>query len=169
MKHWTIVCSGLILAAVLLCGCTGQPAATPATATPAPASVQQPAATTAAAAETLVGTHWQLGWYDDTKGMWSKVVEGSTVTAKFSADGKLRGFSGCSDYMTDYEITESPKIWFRRPAVSQKVCQTPTGVMNQESQYFTDLEWSETYSLKDGQLLLFDKTGRKILQFDPAP
>jgi heat shock protein HslJ len=170
MKHWFVLCTGLVLVAVLLCGCTSQPVPAPATPAPATAAPQQATpAPTAAAADSLVGSHWQLGWFDDTKGMWSKVAEGSTITAKFSADGKLRGFSGCSDYITDYQFTESPKVWFKRPAVSTKVCQTPTGVMSQESAYFTDLEWSETYALKDGQLLFFDKTGKKILQFDPAP
>jgi heat shock protein HslJ len=100
--------------------------------------------------------------------MWTKVIEGSTITVKFSPDGKIRGFSGCSDYITDYQITQTPKIWFRRPTVSQTTCQTPTGVMSQESAYFTDLEWSETYAITEGQLHFFDKSGKKILQFDPG-
>jgi heat shock protein HslJ len=167
MKQCFFLCAGLVIMAVLIGGCTSQPAAAPAT--PAPAVEQPTAAPTASAAETFIGTQWQLGWYDDTKGMWTKVTEGSTITARFSADGKLRGFSGCTDYITDYQITESPKIWFRRPAVSETLCQTPTGVMSQESAYFTDLEWSESYATKDGQLLFFDKSGKKILQFDPVP
>ena len=170
MKPCILLCAGLLVLAVLLTGCTSQPATAPATPAPAaPAAPAQPAAAaaTTAAANPLVTTHWKLGWFDDTKGMWSKVAEGSTITMKFSGDGKLRGFSGCSDYITDYQFTESPKIWIKRPAVSEKICQTPNGVMSQESAYFTDLEWSETYQVKDGQLLLFDKKGRKILQFDP--
>lgn len=170
MKQQFFFLACLVLMAVLISGCTSQPAAAPAT--PAPAAPAQvtaaPAAPTSAAAS-LIGTHWQLGWFDDTNGVWSKVVEGSTITAKWSADGKLRGFSGCADYITDYQFTESPKVWIKRPAVSEKICQTPTGVMKQESHYYTDLAVAETYELKDGQLLLFDKTGKRILQFDPAP
>ena len=171
MKQLFFLCTGFIILAVLIGGCTSQPATTPVTQAPAPATQQVSAVSpgTNANATSLVGTHWQLGWFDDTRGMWSKVAEGSTITGKFSADGKLRGFSGCSDYITDYQIPQTPKIWFRRPGVSEKVCQTPNGVMSQESAYFTDLEWSETYGIKDGQLLLFDKTSKKILQFDPAP
>ena len=171
MRQLFFLCTGFIVLAVLVSGCTG-PSATTQGVQPAAAQAQQVTgspAVTPTAATSLVGTHWQLGWFDDTKGMWSKVAEGSTITAKFSADGKLRGFSGCSDYITDYQVTETPKIWFKRPAVSEKECQTPNGVMSQESAYFTDLEWSQTYAIKDGQLLLFDKTSRKILQFDPAP
>jgi len=111
MKPCFFLCTGLLVLAVLICGCTSQPAAAPATpSTPAPA-IEQPTATpTASDAETLLGTHWTLGWFDDTKGVWSKVAEGSTITAQFSADGKIRGFSGCSEYITDYQMTESPGI-----------------------------------------------------------
>ncbi len=168
MKHGFFVCFGLLVLAVLICGCTSEPAAAPATPTPAPVVEQPTAPSIASDAETLLATSWNLGWFDDTKGVWSKVAEGSTITADFSADGKVRGFSGCSDYVTDYQLTESPHVWFVRPAVSEKVCQTPTGVMSQESAYFTDIEWSETYAIKDGQLLFFDKSGKKILQFDPV-
>ncbi len=167
MKHSIILLTGLVLLAVLISGCTSQPSAAPATATPAP---QQAAATAAPAPapQTFVGSEWKLGWFDDTKGMWSKIAEGSSITATFTADGKLTGFSGCSDYSTTYEFGKSPLIFIKRPAVSTKTCQTPVGVMSQESAYFTDLEWSDSYGIQNGQLLFFNKDGRKILQFDPA-
>jgi heat shock protein HslJ len=81
----------------------------------------------------------------------------------------VTGFSGCSDYVTDYQLTETPKVWFRRPAVPEIVCQSPNGVMSQQSAYYTDLEWSQTYAVTNGQLIFNDKSGKKILQFDPAP
>jgi heat shock protein HslJ len=166
MKFSVLLCTGILILAVFLCGCTSQPAAAPAPQTPVVAAQSQP---TSAAGPALIGTNWKLGWFDDTKGMWSKVAEGSTITAKFSADGKLTGFSGCSDYVTDYQLTQTPKVWIKRPAVPEKVCQTPVGVMSQESAYDTDLEWSTTYAITGGQLIFFDKTGKKILQFDPVP
>ncbi|NMB78098.1 MAG: META domain-containing protein [Methanomicrobiales archaeon] len=166
MKQSVCLFAGLVIMAVLITGCTSQPAAAPA-ATPAPA-VAAPVATEATHIPTtfLLDTTWKLGWYDDTKGMWSKVIEGSSITAKFTSDGKLTGFSGCSDYTTDYQLTDTPKIWIKRPTVPELVCQTPTGVMSQQGAYYTDLEWSQTYAMKDGQLLFYDKTGKKILQFD---
>jgi heat shock protein HslJ len=168
MKLSVPLFAGLVILVVLICGCTGQPSAAPASQTPAQVSQQVTAAPTATG-PTLTGTNWQLGWFDDTKGMWSKVAEGSTITATFSKGGKVSGFSGCSDYVTDYQLTESPKVWIKRPAVPEKVCQTPNGVMSQQSAYSTDLEWSQTYAITGGQLVFFDKTGKKILQFDPAP
>jgi heat shock protein HslJ len=168
MKFSVPICAGMVILAILICGCTSQPAAAPATTNPATVSQQVTAAMTATG-PTLTGTNWQLGWFDDTKGMWSKVAQGSTITAKFSGDGRITGFGGCSDYTTKYQLTESPKVWITRPAVSEKVCQEPNGVMSQESAYYTDLEWSQTYGITGGQLVFYDKTGKKILQFDPMP
>jgi heat shock protein HslJ len=164
MKQRVLLFAGLLILAVLFSGCTSQPAPAPVTQAPAAATPQ--ATVTHMATTSLIGTDWKLGWYDDTKGTWSKVIQDSTITAKFSSDGKVTGFSGCSDYDTKYELGDAPQIWIVRPAVSTKVCQTPTGVMGQESAYFTDLEWAKTYAIKDGQLLIFDKTQKKILQFD---
>ena len=39
--------------------------------------------------------------------------------------------------------------------------------MSQESVYFTDLMAAETYSITNGQLLIFNKENRKVLQFEP--
>jgi heat shock protein HslJ len=168
MKPYFLLCVSLVILTVIFCGCTSQPAAAPVSQTTATVD-QQPTTGLTATSQGFIGKKWQLGWFDDTKGMWSKVADGSSITAVFSADGKVSGFSGCSDYVTDYQLTETPKVWFRRPTVPDKVCQTPSGVMSQQSAYYTDLEWSQTYSITSGQLIFYDKTGKKILQFDPAP
>jgi heat shock protein HslJ len=100
--------------------------------------------------------------------VWSKVAEGSTITATFFGEGKVTGTGGCNGYTTDYQLGSAPRIWFRRPVVPEHLCQTPNGVMSQESAYFTDLEWAETYSITNGQLVIYNKENRKILQFDPS-
>jgi heat shock protein HslJ len=168
MKALYISCIGLLVLVVLMTGCTSQPAQIPAS----------PAATTAPAypecvipvlpPATLTSTTWKLGWMDDTKGTWSKVTEGSTINATFFPEGRVTGSGGCNGYSTDYQLGGAPRIWFRRPVVSGHLCQTPNGVMSQESAYFTDLEWAETYSITNGQLLIFDKKNKTILQFDPS-
>jgi heat shock protein HslJ len=171
MKHALAICSVLVcLAAVIVSGCTSSaPApATPVATQSAPAAAVTPVPAAAAAMPPITGTTWKLGWFDDTKGIWSKVAEGSTITATFGTDGKVIGSSGCSDYSTDYHLGTDPKLWIRRPEVPTKICQAPTGVMKQESAYDTDLSWSEDYAITGNQLVMFDKTGKKILQFDPS-
>ncbi len=167
MKVTYIACIGLVVLAILVSGCTSQPAQSPATPAATAAPIQ-PATIPATPPATLTSTTWKLGWYDDTNGMWTKVVEGSTITATFLNEGKVTGSGGCNGYSSDFQLGSTPRIWFRRPAVPENLCQTPTGVMKQESAYFTDLEWAETYSITNGQLLIFDKANKKILQFDPS-
>jgi heat shock protein HslJ len=167
MKIQSFACIGLLLLAVFIAGCTSQPAQTPVSTTAVPALTVLPTAP-AVAPPSLTSTSWKLGWFDDTKGVWSKVAEGSTITATFFGEGRVTGTGGCNGYSTDFQLGSEPRIWFRRPVVPDHLCQTPNGVMSQESAYFTDLEWAETYSITNGQLLIFDKTNRKILQFDPS-
>jgi heat shock protein HslJ len=166
MKFLHIAFIGLFVLAVLLTGCTSQPAQVPAS--PAPAAT--PADTTAipAAPLSLTGTTWNLAWYDDTKGVWTKVVEGSSVTATFFNEGRVTGSGGCNGYSADFQLGDPQRIWFRRPEVPDHLCQTPNGVMSQESAFFTDLQWAESYSISDGQLVIFNKENKKILEFDSS-
>ena len=164
MKHGIWFFIGLLILAVMISGCTSQSTAT--VPSPQPAVTQQSVAQQSLLSPVFIGTNWKLGWYDDTKGVWSSVIAGSTINAIFTSDEKVSGNGGCNQYITDYHLGDTPKIWFRRPAVPDSTCQTPTGVSNQESEYYTDLEWADTYAIMNGQLLIFDKTGKKILQFD---
>jgi hypothetical protein len=112
MKQWFFLCVFIVILAALFCGCTCKPAAPHASKTPV-AVTQQPAAAPIATGPAFVGTNWQLSGFDDTKGKGSRIAEGSTITTGFSADGKVAGFSGCSDYVTDHQLTETPEVWFR--------------------------------------------------------
>jgi heat shock protein HslJ len=167
MKIVYFACVGLLLLAVFVSGCTSQPVQTPATPAATTAPVQTSAAIPVSPPDTLTSTTWKLGWFDDTKGVWSKVAEGSNITATFFPEGQVTGTGGCNGYSTRYQLSNPSRIGFLRPAVPEHLCQTPNGVMSQESAYFTDLEWAETYSVTNGQLLIFDKANKKILQFDP--
>jgi heat shock protein HslJ len=167
MKALYFICTGLLLLGVFITGCTSQPAQTPAT--PAATAAPQAMVTLMVTPPpSLTSTTWNLGWFDDTNGVWSRVADGSNITATFFNEGKVTGSGGCNGYSTDFQLGEPAIIWFRRPLVPDHLCQTPNGVMSQESEYFTDLSWGETYSITNGQLLIFDRTNRKILQFDPS-
>lgn len=166
MKYRICFFIGLLILAVMIAGCTSQSNATapsqPPVTTQQPVAQQMPIQSPA-----LKGTNWKLGWYDDTKGVWSSVIEGSTINAIFASDEKISGNGGCNAYITVYHIGDTPKIVIRRPAVPDTQCQVPTGVSSQESAYYTDLERADSYSITNGQLFIFDNTGKKILQFDP--
>jgi heat shock protein HslJ len=147
-------------------GCTSQQSQPAPVATPFPTPVVT-VSMAPAAPLTLTSQGWNLGWYDDTKGVWSSVIEGSNVSIWFGLNGNVSGSAGCTKYYSASYTTGAPNtIQIQRPAESTITCQTPTGVIAQDSQYFTDLSWSTTYAIAGDQLQLFDKTGKKILQFD---
>jgi heat shock protein HslJ len=167
MRVLYFACIGLLLLVVIMTGCTSQPAQTPAT--PATTlTTLQTTATPKVLSPSLTNTVWNLAWFDDTNGMWTKVADGSNVTATFFTEGRVTGSGGCNGYSVDYQLGNESRIWIRRPVVPDHLCQTPYGVMNQESAYFTDLSRAGTYSITNGQLLFFNENNQKILQFDPS-
>jgi len=167
MKVLHIACIGLVVLVVLITGCTSQPAQAPSSPVATSIPAQTTAVTPATPPDTLTSTIWNLTWFDDTKGVWSKVAEGSTITATFLNEGRVTGSGGCNGYSVEYQLGNESRIFIRRPEVPGNLCQFPTGVMSQESVYFTDLMAADTYSITKGQLLIFDKENRKILQFEP--
>lgn len=167
MKVLHIACIGLVVLAVLITGCTSQPAQAPASPAATAAPVQTTAEIQSALPDTLTSTIWNLTWFDDTKGVWSKVADGSMITATFLNEGRVTGSGGCNGYSVEYQLGNESRIFIRRPEVPDHLCQFPTGVMSQESAYFTDLMAAESYSITNGQLLIFDKENRKVLQFEP--
>jgi heat shock protein HslJ len=168
MNLISLLCPGLLILAFAFCGCTSQSVpATPSEPVTYAIVKQTIVPATPIVPQSITDITWKLGWYDDTKGIWSSVISGSTITATFGNDETVKGSGGCNDYSTDFHLGNAPKIWIRRPTVQDAECSTPTGVMHQESAYFTDLSRGENYTVTNGQLLIFDSENRRILQFDP--
>ncbi len=168
MRVLHVTCFGLLLLAILVTGCTSQPAQTPATPSAAATPVQTATVSLVVSPATLTSTTWNLAWFDDTKGAWSKVAEGSTITATFLNEGSVTGSGGCNGYSSEYQLGNVSRIFIRRPVVpDEHLCQTPNGVMSQESVYFTNLQSAETYTITNNQLVFYNKENKKILQFDP--
>jgi heat shock protein HslJ len=167
MKSLLIFACSLIVLLIITGGCTSQPAQPVPTLTPLPTVIVTVPPITPETPITLTGQGWNLGWYDDTKGVWSSVIDGSAVSIWFGNTGNISGSAGCTKYYSAaYQIGDPGKIIIRRPDVNITGCQAPTGVISQDSQYFTDLEWTTSYQISGDQLFLFDQKGKKILQFD---
>jgi hypothetical protein len=170
---FAFVCSMLVVV-ILAAGCTSQNPQPLPSPTPAPTTVMVPLTAVQSGDLTLTGQGWNLGGYDDTTGLWSSVIQGNNITAWFGTDGNISGLTGCSYnystfYSTAYQTGENSTIFINRPDVNVTTCPAPTGVLEQESEYFTDLGWANSYAITNNQLLLFDVKGKKILQFDGLP
>ena len=111
----------------------------------------------AASQPTLTGPTWlltKLGPVDRKK---------TGITARFTVEAKVSGFSGCNSYHGTYKTSGSSITVSRKLAVTQKAC-APL-VMAQEKRYLAALTTATNYSIAGGVLKLKGKTGSTLATF----
>jgi len=101
----------------------------------------------------LQGVTWRATVYNNGRGAAVSLIDGSEITATFSADGLLSGSAGCNHYRAAY-VTEGSSITIQAPAATRKACSNPDGVMRQESEYLKALTTAATYAIQGRQLEL---------------
>ena len=111
----------------------------------------------AASPPTLTGHTWQLaklGPVDRKK---------AGITARFTADRKVSGFSGCNSYSGTYTMSGGSISVSRKLAVTRKACARP--VMLQERLYLAALTAAKTYSIAGDMLKLRGRGGLTLATF----
>ena len=146
----------LLILVLLLAAC--QPAATPApeppvaqepTMAPEPPIAIEPTVVPAPSFD-LVGTAWVL-----TSLNGSPVMEGTTITLQFGADGSASGTDGCNRYSTTFTQSGANNLTFGQPGAStMMLCPEPAGVMEQASAYTAALAATTNFSANQSQLAL---------------
>jgi heat shock protein HslJ len=106
----------------------------------------------------LSGTSWQVINYNNGKQAVVSLLNGSEISLNFGTDGRLSGNSGCNTYNGGFEANSNAlKVG---PLVStQKACDQPAGVMEQEQQYLAALQNSATYEIAGDTLTIRDASG----------
>jgi uncharacterized lipoprotein YbaY len=103
-------------------------------------------------------------WLLQTYGT-NTVLPGTQITAKFK-DNQVSGFSGCNTYSGSYERT-TINLTVSALSVTQMICTTPEGVMEQETQYLTLLQNSAFFNIAE-QFSIINEANEKILIYDAA-
>jgi heat shock protein HslJ len=124
-------------------------------------AVQQLVVTEEETDNPLAGTSWTLLSYYDGQGD-ALVLEGTTISAQFLADGRLIGSSGCNSYDATYHV-DGNAISIVLGFSTQIFCED--AIMQQEIAYLALLERAATFQLTDTQLLISDANGVVILTF----
>lgn len=101
----------------------------------------------------LHDTLWRATVYNDGRGAAVSLLDGTSITATFTADGVMSGSAGCNTYRATYSTTQ-PKITIQTPSTTRKMCNTPAQIMEQESAYLKALTSAATYTLNGQQLEL---------------
>lgn len=112
----------------------------------------------------LTSTVWKATGVNNGKGGVTSLLQGSKITAEFTAEGRVSGTAGCNSYSGGYEL-EGTSIVFSPISSTRKMCVEPAGIMEQEIQFLQALEKSDTYSITEGRLELRDASGALQVSF----
>lgn len=160
--------TGLVAATLILmlftCGCSfllpSQPDPTPSVtrATQAPVSVP-----TIPPPSGPPSTTWYLVSFHDGNAT-VPVIPGTTITAFFDGQDTVSGLAGCNQYTAPY--THDPaNLTVGPPTTTRMSCDSPPGVMAQESLYLARLQEVRGYR-GTGRLELTDARGGVVLTYD---
>jgi heat shock protein HslJ len=91
-------------------------------------------------------------------------LSGTTITATFSEAGTVSGSAGCNNYVATCQIT-GKNMAIGKPAKGTTNCGSPTGVMDQETMYLSNLQSASTYAIEGDALTLYDLNGNILITF----
>jgi heat shock protein HslJ len=109
---------------------------------------------------------WQAIAINNGKEAVVSVINGTTVTAIFGADGTLTGNDGCNNYNSTY-TTDGDTIAIGPVATTRMACEQ--AVMDQEQGYLIALSKAATYTLGKNSLELRGGDGALLVDYITAP
>jgi len=110
----------------------------------------------------LANTEWQLKSFE-VSGKESPVVEGTSVTLKFGADGRAGGSSGCNSYGAEH-TEQADRLTFNRIVSTKRAC-LDNRANQQEAAYFSALQSATRFNLSDDRLTVFYGDSQNVLNF----
>jgi heat shock protein HslJ len=120
-----------------------------------------------AQSQVLAGTSWRATGINNGRQAVVSVVNGTTVTLSFGADGDVSGLGGCNHYSGYYEANGS-HVTIDRIAVTAMSCADPPGVMEQEQAYLKALGTASTVRFEGNRLELRTADGALAVGFERA-
>jgi heat shock protein HslJ len=106
----------------------------------------------------LTGQVWELSSLNG-----KEILPNTSLSALFTADGKVGGSSGCNHYSGAYSASGN-SFQITSPLVSTMMA-CPPEIMDQESSYLKALGEASTYSLTGDQLTFNDANKKTILVY----
>jgi heat shock protein HslJ len=94
----------------------------------------------------------------------SNVLAGTTITATFAADGTVSGSAGCNNYVASFQARVNT-LSIGSPVTTKMSCDSPTGIMNQEQIFLSNLQGAATYAISADLLTISDSEGKTLLTF----
>ena len=121
----------------------------------------------ATASTAITESAWSLRSFTDMSGTMTPVLNGTTITAKFSPDGTLTGNSGCNRYSARYLVKETLVVVSQ--VTTTKMSCAGDSIMAQETRYYSALGEVNALRIHDRTLTLYSVDGKPVLTFVAAP
>ncbi len=100
----------------------------------------------------LSGTSWNVTGYYTGSGAVAGPLSGTTLTTRFDAS-QISGNAGCNSFSGGYSVSGS-NISIGALGTGMSLCDSPSGVMEQESAFLAALRSSATFQFDGNQLTL---------------
>lgn len=117
--------------------------------------------------EPTVAGSWEVLSYNDGGQAIVSVLSGSTLTAVFGEDESLEGSGGCNTYSGNYEVG-GDEIEIGGLAFTEIACDSPEGVMEQESKFLEALQSAQTWSVRGDTLEFRNRDDQIAVTLQPA-
>lgn len=115
----------------------------------------------------LGGTQWVVTGYNNGKQAVVSVLNGTSLAAEFSEDGKLSGSAGCNRFTSTYEVS-GKALKIGQAGVTRMFCGEPAGRMEQETQFLAALQGATTFSMEGSKLELRNADGALMVSLEKA-
>lgn len=116
----------------------------------------------------LVGTLWEATSYNNGRGGVTTLVANTRITAEFTESGRVTGSSGCNTYRAGF-ATQADTLNFTPPESTEMACETPAGVMDQESAFLVAMQTVSTYRIENDVMEWRTRSGALAARFTAAP
>jgi heat shock protein HslJ len=112
----------------------------------------------------LSDSEWVMSLYYVGGDAVTSPLADTTITASFTADGKLSGSAGCNRYHGSYQV-DGESLTIGPVATTKMACPEPPGVMEQEAAFLILLENTAAYQIMGDTLILLDANGAPLAEF----
>jgi heat shock protein HslJ len=92
----------------------------------------------------------------------ASVLGGTSLTAAFASSGQISGSAGCNSYFGSY-VVDGSLLAITPMASTMMACDTPEGIMEQETAFLAALASAGSYAIDGGQLNILNASGQLVV------
>ncbi|MFN2189433.1 MAG: META domain-containing protein, partial [Candidatus Promineifilaceae bacterium] len=112
----------------------------------------------------LAGTSWTVNSYNNGRGGVTTLIIDTEIPVMFDVD-TVSGNAGCNDFSGGYEVN-GENIAVGPLASTQKWCDQPEGIMDQEAEFLAALEGAVRFEVQGNRMDMYFEDGARAVVMD---